>query len=200
MNEIINSGVYKIENTINRKVYIGSSSKLRERFRDHVNLLKIRKHENSHLQAAWNKYGSESFTFEIFEYCEKEFLAEREQYYIDLYNSVCSGYNICPVAYSHLGRRNSDESKKKMSLAKIGKPGTPWSPEKREKMSKIDRGYVASKETREKMSNLKKGIPRSEETKLKLSLAKKGISFSEEHKKNLRLSKLKKKKENQNTI
>ena len=37
--------------------------------------------------------GIDSFTFELLETCEKEQLNEKEQYYIDLYNSVAFGYN-----------------------------------------------------------------------------------------------------------
>lgn len=35
-------------------------------------------HNNKHLQNAWNKYGEESFEFNVLEYCDVELLNERE--------------------------------------------------------------------------------------------------------------------------
>lgn len=58
-------GIYKITNTANRKFYIGSSIVCNKRQQVHFSRLKHGKHANKHLQAAWNKYGSDKFTFEV---------------------------------------------------------------------------------------------------------------------------------------
>lgn len=58
-------GIYKIENTINKKVYIGQSNNILIRFSNHKYELNSNKHSNSHLQRAWNKYGRENFIFDI---------------------------------------------------------------------------------------------------------------------------------------
>ena len=39
------------------------------------------------------KYGLENFTFEVLEECELGLLNDREEYYIELYNSYFHGYN-----------------------------------------------------------------------------------------------------------
>jgi group I intron endonuclease len=87
------TGIYKIENTINKKVYIGQSNNISLRFSNHKYELNNNKHSNSHLQRAWNKYGKENFTFEILCECNLEELNEKEIYFIGLYCSFEHGYN-----------------------------------------------------------------------------------------------------------
>lgn len=61
-------GVYKITNTVDGKVYIGSSAvDIDCRWSTHRALLRTGKHYNRHLQRAWNKYGESVFTFEVVE-------------------------------------------------------------------------------------------------------------------------------------
>ncbi|MEG7697747.1 GIY-YIG nuclease family protein, partial [Listeria monocytogenes] len=51
-------GIYFIKNTINNKMYIGSSTmKIYKRVQHHYSELKRDNHKNKHLQNAWNKYG-----------------------------------------------------------------------------------------------------------------------------------------------
>jgi len=57
---LLNSGIYKILNTVNNKFYIGSAVNLNSRFRTHKANLINNKHPNKHLQAAFNKYGANS--------------------------------------------------------------------------------------------------------------------------------------------
>ena len=62
-----NSGIYKITNLINKKYYIGSSLDIKRRWKEHRRNLIKNKHNNIHLQKSWNKYGENSFLFEIIE-------------------------------------------------------------------------------------------------------------------------------------
>src|SRR5688572_23079365 len=89
------SAIYKITNNISKKVYIGSAINVYHRFSTHRSLLRSSKHFNKHLQSAWNKYGENSFMFEIIENCLPEDLLDREEYYIKLYksNDRNCGYN-----------------------------------------------------------------------------------------------------------
>lgn len=88
-------GVYKIINTVNEKIYIGSSKDINRRWSEHIRALELNAHINQHLQNAWNKYGRKSFKFEIIEQCDEKHQYEREQYYIDLYKPFQdNGYNI----------------------------------------------------------------------------------------------------------
>lgn len=104
-NELKTTGVYKIENIVNGKIYIGSASSeggFYRRIKEHINTLVRKKHSNIYLQNSWNKHGDENFKFIILETCDSEKCIEREQYYIDLLKPE---YNICPTAGSSLGRK-----------------------------------------------------------------------------------------------
>ena len=94
------SGVYKIINTINGKIYVGSTIDFNYRKTLHFSQLRNGKHYNDHLQRAWDKYGEEFFTFEIIERCEVEVLLLTEQKWIDQLKTVdpAIGYNKNPLA------------------------------------------------------------------------------------------------------
>lgn len=77
------SGIYCIINLVNHKKYIGSSKCIYTRLLKHRSLLRKNKHENSHLQSAFNLYKEHNFEFFILEECPEEKLLEREQFYID---------------------------------------------------------------------------------------------------------------------
>lgn len=79
----MNSGIYKIENKINGKLYVGSTVNFTRRWWKHRALLRHGKHPNSHLQASWDKYGEDAFSFSIVEQCLNDSLLSREQFYID---------------------------------------------------------------------------------------------------------------------
>lgn len=92
-------GIYKIENIINHKCYIGQSINIKRRWEIHKSELKNNRHYNKYLQKAWNKYGENSFLFSVIEECSKLELNEKEQYYIKKYNSYANkknskGYNL----------------------------------------------------------------------------------------------------------
>lgn len=72
-------GIYQIRCNPTGKVYIGSSCRIEKRWREHELHLIAGTHVNAHLQSSWNKYGSESFAFDIIEECSKDNLRIREQ-------------------------------------------------------------------------------------------------------------------------
>lgn len=108
------SGIYKIENMVNGKCYIGQAENLHRRINAHINELNGNRHYNTHLQRAWEKYGSDSFTFSVVEECDVEALDEREVYYIDFYNAYRDGYNKALGGKSNRGWKHTENSKKKM--------------------------------------------------------------------------------------
>lgn len=89
-------GIYKIENILNNKVYIGQSVDIEKRWSVHKAELKNNYHHNTHLQSAWNKYGEESFEFSIVEECNADQLNQCEIYWIDDFDSYENGYNLTP--------------------------------------------------------------------------------------------------------
>lgn len=92
-------GIYRIVNLENDKVYIGSSKDIQSRWRKHVQMLNQCQHHSPHLQAAWDKYGRDSFAFEVVEECPFEELKAREIHWIKYYDSGNSelGYNVVTV-------------------------------------------------------------------------------------------------------
>ncbi len=110
--------IYSITNLVNHKRYIGSAAFFDKRMGTHVSKLNSKTHWNIHLQQAWNKYGKDNFKLEVIEMVDSQTsLIEREQYYIDLFQSCDrkNGYNISCVASSRLGTKMSKEAKEKIS-------------------------------------------------------------------------------------
>ena len=133
MNEEIKSnkisGVYKIMNTINNKIYIGSSINIKYRWTEHKRYLKNNKHHSNHLQRSWNKYGKNNFKFEILEECKETDLLIREQYYLDLYESYNrnKGYNISKSSSAPMmGRKHSKETLIKLSEGVRSRDSSVW--------------------------------------------------------------------------
>lgn len=76
-------GIYRILNSINGKSYYGSSKEIEKRWARHKRELRSGTHINKILQRAWDKYGENSFVFEVVEECLEECLLSVEQKYLD---------------------------------------------------------------------------------------------------------------------
>ena len=114
---MIKSGIYKIENSVNGKLYVGSSSEIPNRKYNHFNTLRKNEHPNSHLQNAYNKYGKDAFEFAILE--EVKDLTQlilREQYWMDLAQHEESRlYNHQLTANPSLGHAKSPVTSARIS-------------------------------------------------------------------------------------
>jgi group I intron endonuclease len=121
------SGVYIIRNRKSRAVYVGSTSRsIDTRLKEHLRYLRAGRHENQHLQHAFDKYGEGAFDLLPLEYIEDfDDILRREQYWIDRYirskRIVC--YNISPTAGMVRGMVHSKESVEKVTQ-KISKTWT----------------------------------------------------------------------------
>lgn len=139
------SGIYRITNKVNNKIYIGSAYNLSNRFSTHKYSLKNNKHKNPHLQSAWNLYGEKEFIFEILEIVEdKTKIIEREQYYLDLYNPCDNsiGYNIAKKAGNTAGVKASLETRQKQSESAKKRPKYKWTEEQKENRKKARKGQM----------------------------------------------------------
>lgn len=117
--KVRSSGIYCIHNIKNDKRYIGQSRDMRCRIASHKTALKNNHHENKHLQRAWNKYGKDSFKFEIICECPIELLDNNEIYYIDFYDSYNNGYNNDRGGSANNKMPMPLEVRNKMSLTRL---------------------------------------------------------------------------------
>lgn len=100
-------GIYEIRCTANRKRYVGSSINIERRWKVHANRLNRNMHVNPILQAAWNKYGIESFLFRIAHVCEKHELLHMEQQFLDTQQFE---FNIAIAADNPMRGRKASEA------------------------------------------------------------------------------------------
>ncbi len=108
-------GIYKIENQKTGKVYIGQAKNIQKRFREHQRHLKNNSHHSAKLQRSYNKTMDKSiFKFSIVEVVtDANKLDEREQFYIDYYDSFNNGYNCCNVGIIPVNDCDNIKNKKR---------------------------------------------------------------------------------------
>jgi len=192
----MSSGIYKIENTVNGKVYIGSAMDTAARRREHRSLLERGLHHSAKLQNAWKKYGSDSFVFAVVEVVEDTiFLLAREQFWMWRTDASVKGYNILPNASSRLGMKHSAETRAKIgeagrgrvrseearaatSKSLLGFKRPPITPEHRAALSAAHRGKKnpRTKEHQGKLNASHRGWQVSTETRASMSAAAKARS------------------------
>lgn len=90
-----NTGIYKITNLENGRVYIGQTKQtFKERWRCHVKRgIRAEIGTQNKLYTAMWEDGIENFTFEILSECAADELNEKEKEYIEFYNADTWGYN-----------------------------------------------------------------------------------------------------------
>ncbi len=153
-------GVYTIYNKISNKYYVGSSINICDRKSKHFLTLKKNIHSNIRLQNSFNKYGIEAFEFEVLEECDKEFIRDFENFWMNMLNTnnPSFGYNIKnaytknfklseearkKISISSSNRRHSEETRRKISLGNKGKV----------KIYKKPRTFIMSEEQKKKISS-----------------------------------------------
>lgn len=133
--------IYKITNQINGKIYIGQTVQpLQRRFKQHISmaLRNLPNLSHIHLYAAIRQYGPQAFNIEqIDSASSRNELNQKEQYWITTLQTLNTavGYNCAyggqgNVAYERLlagaakrkGRKMTEETRRKISLANKGKP------------------------------------------------------------------------------
>lgn len=162
------SGIYRWNNLVTGKSYVGSSIDLGHRFSQYYSLAHLKQKEFSIIYRAILKHGYTKFSLDILEYCGSNLCISREQYYIDLLKPE---YNICTIAGSRLGTKQSEETKIKIGIVQKGIQNHFY-------------GKMHTDETKKKMQLSLKSIIRDKNksrivtlnTKLSMSLRCKGVN------------------------
>lgn len=175
--------IYKIENCINGKTYIGQTANYEKRKRAHINALRSNRHDNVYLQNSWNKYGENSFVFTVVEECEEKQLDELEVRYIKLLHTLApKGFNMTEGGDGVRGLKWSPESRKAKSLDMKNKMvgcnapfyGKTFTPEALEKMRVATTTLWENEEYRKRQVVSHTGLKQSTETKNKRSVSLRG--------------------------
>lgn len=150
-------GVYMIKNTVNGKIYIGSSVDMKRRARQHYHSFK-KGHGNSLLDRAYKKYGEDSFTFSVLEYCEESTIRVLEQSYIIKYDTLNKsiGYNLAgvtelglPILSEEARKRISKSSRDRVLKTRTPEERSAWAKKIHEQRTKEERIRSAQKASKE---------------------------------------------------
>ena len=179
-------GIYCIKNKITGDIYVGSAVSMKKRKYRHFSSLRKNIHHSAYLQRAFNRYGETSFLFFPLKFvADASMLIQSEQYFIDRLNP---SYNMCKIAGSTLGTKQSVESNKRRSdtirtkfMTGEIKPvnhrlGKKWSEEVKKKIADGNKGKIVSLETKEKISQ--KRIARNDKTVNKMAQEKNAKGFT----------------------
>ena len=89
------TGIYIITNQVNHMSYIGQSTNIASRWKQHIKRgIGAETPTRNKLYPAMMEYGIENFTFEIIEECPVNRLNELETYWIDFFETQSYGYNV----------------------------------------------------------------------------------------------------------
>lgn len=183
------SGVYKITLLTDGRIYVGSSADISGRWSNHET------RQEQLIGKMIKKYGKDAFKFEIIETCDptKEILQEREQYYLDTLQPFPwvnnQGFNLAPNAYTPLGIKRSDDTKKKMSEVWHTNRDESYYKQLSENR-KGDKNPAKRPEVRDKISKSRTGQTWKHDAERveKHRLARTGKKYSDEAKTNMRLA------------
>ena len=190
-----NGKIYQIVNTLNDKIYIGSTcNELRIRFKQHRARANQEKSQHMEFYSVL-KNNKDSFKIILIEYypCNSKLELEKREYEImqikiqeltreKIYNISLSKQG---QGHSSFGRKHTEETKQKLSELNKGENhpqfGKPLSDETKLKLSQARKGVPKSEQHKQKMSERMQGEnhpqfgkPVSDETKLKITLSTRG--------------------------
>lgn len=180
------TGIYKIKNIVNGRVYIGASTDVYKRFYQHMFYLRRGEHANVDLQSDYNLYGESNFECSVECECDESELDRLELSTLHKYGGYTSDntYNMVEAARVAVGECNHNY-------------GKHWSDEWKDEQSRKMKEYLKDKthhpmygkhfseESKKKMRLSQLGKTQSAESNRKRSEKLKGRVFSEEHRRKL---------------
>ena len=177
--------IYKAVNKINGKIYVGQTTKtINERFKGHLR-------GKTYFDKSLKKYGINNFEISIIDSasCIEELNQKEEKWIKILDCTIPNGYNILFGGKNACGHHRTEETKQKLRIANIGKK---MSDEIKKKISIASKLRWSDEAYRERCIKNRKGRKISEEQKKKISIAnkgkRKGFIMSEEQKEKIRIS------------
>lgn len=112
--------IYKIENTVNGKCYVGQTGNWKKRNQYHLSYLKRNKHHNQHLQSSWNKYGESAFTFTVLvDDLPEKYMDDMERGFIATFRTIDKKYGYNKESGGNTNKKHSLESIEKNSQSKL---------------------------------------------------------------------------------
>lgn len=148
-------GLYVITNQRSGKIYVGSSSDIRRRWRQHCRRLERGSHHCSHLLHAWKKYGAEAFEFTVLAFCDDEATRLRLE---DALLSTSPKNRLYNTFRGAVGSIHTPATRARISASLKGRgAGQPKSAEHREAIGAAQRGKRLTEETKRKMSIAARG-------------------------------------------
>lgn len=116
-------GIYAIIVNDYSYMYIGQSKNIEKRIANHKYMLKANKHYNVKMQNIYNKYGKDSFSYEIIEACNENKLNERETYYIfeygtNVHENPSFGLNLTSGGEGLKSYKQTADEKKRRNISR----------------------------------------------------------------------------------
>ena len=119
------AGTYAILCRASGRAYFGSSHDVYYRLCQHKNLLRAGTHHAPHLQRAWRLYGPNAWAFLLMDRMpgsDERARVERENYYLlGVERTMLYNAQVPATIGAPLGTRHTDEARRKMSAARVGK-------------------------------------------------------------------------------
>lgn len=114
--------IYTIRNLTTGTLYVGKTTSIRRRAKDHINSF-IKADTNSKLYTAMTEYGIDAFIMTPIEITPNpESASIKERYYIDKYNTVKNGYNtVCGSASTETREYHRKKGNPQTVYAKLSK-------------------------------------------------------------------------------
>ena len=162
MKEII-SAVYKIVNTVTGDFYIGSSRNVKRRWAQHKCPSVWKKHPNNPMYKDMQKYGVESFSFQILVPVLPEYLTQVEQEFIEMLNPTYNNNNAKgwdTEQYKETIRKYKQSEKGKESIRKANRKY-----QQSEKGKKANRKYQQSEKGKKAIRKANRKYQQSEKGK-----------------------------------
>lgn len=162
------SGIYIIRFSHSDKVYVGKSRRMHARWISHKSFLRRGKHNNRHLQAAWNKHGEACFRWEIAEIVTGDTVQEVEatlcEAEVRILNLHPNNYNLMQAGEPSMIA--SDETRAKLSTERKARWADP------EYKARVSAAIKAAHQDQEFAAQRAKAISeghKSAETKAKMA-------------------------------